>query len=145
MKYNRKKFAAWLGVAIVAFHIFLSFFLWLAYKPMVAGVVSGVEIEKIALPLTISTSISIVAWFNLNGSDLESTKTLALPFVVLILMVVGAMGIGLLWEPIRGVWNDDPPAPSDVAYINSSYAYIETVLGGIFYMLFNELYKTDDE
>ena len=87
MKYNRKKFAAWLGVAIVAFHIFLSFFLWLAYKPMVAGVVSGVEIEKIALPLTISTSISIVAWFNLNGSDLESTKTLALPFVVLILII----------------------------------------------------------
>ncbi len=128
---NAQRFSMFVGLAIVAVHIGITFFLFLKFDAPADS-----KVVEINTPVTLAYVSSIAMWFFENKGNVTSRETVGLPFVILVIMIVGAMLSGLLGVLVAFEHNLD----MTVEQLNKTFLYLEGAFGGIFGFVLTKLF-----
>lgn len=121
----------WLGIAIVATHIFM-----VLYFSFVFDAPDAVIIQEIGFPITIAYVSAIVVWFFQHDGLITSERLIGVPLVILVSLIVVAMLGSLIATPF--VFDSDPKITVD--QINTTYLSIESGFGGMFGIIMAQLF-----
>lgn len=127
------------ALAITIFHVGTSAYLWFGFRNHVAFT-EDINSPEVTLPLTVAYVVSVTKWFIDSKGIRRSDETYGLPFVVFIGLVVGAFLISLPLGPYLYLEG----SIQDAAMLNSYYLFVESVLGGMYALIFGELFSASD-
>lgn len=134
MEINKQKFAAVVGILIFILHIAVSFFFHGFYHPPA----DGIAIANITTPITLGYAMTIFKWFIDTQGLVTSDDVIGLSYALIVSILVLALSVGLLTEPVLYLLNDTNSRNPE--FLNQSYMIIESVFGVLLSLVLLDLF-----
>lgn len=128
------------ALAITIVHVGTAAYLWFSFRNHPAFT-EEINTPEVSLPLTVAYVVSITKWFIDTKGIRNSEEIYGLPFVIFIALVVGSFLLSLPLGPYLYLRGDI----QDAATLNSYYLFVESVLGGMYALLFSEMFSTAEK
>ena len=137
MEFNKQLCASVLGISMVVAHIVLLWYLWSVFGN-VDTANKSVYVAEIATPLTGAFALTVVKWVIDTQGKITSKKTVGPTLVIILLLLTFALYGALIYGPYNyqiGAWQPEQ--------LNRFFVFVETGIGGMFGLLFNDMFSND--
>ncbi|WP_137702184.1 hypothetical protein [Marimonas lutisalis] len=132
---------AWIaGLAITLVHIGTAAFLWFSFRHHPAFT-DDISPPEVTLPLTVACVVSIAKWFIDTRGLRKSDQQYGWPMVAFATIVIVTFLVCLPLGPYLYMTG----TIAQVETLNEFYLFVESVMGGVFALLFSELFGTSDQ
>lgn len=125
------------GLAVTLVHIGTAAFLWFVFKHH-PTFTEDINAPEVTLPLTVAYVVSITKWFIDTRGIRQSDEQYGWPMVAFALLVIVTFLVCLPLGPYLYMTGDI----KDAKTLNDFYLFVESVLGGVFALIFGELFGT---
>lgn len=127
--------ASRVGLSIVVVHVATAAYLWFSFRHH-PSFNPEIHAPEVTLPLTIAYVIATVKWFFDTRGIRNSDERYGYPLVILITFISGCFLLALPLGPYLYMSGTifDPKS------LNDYYLFVESVLGGMFALMFSEMF-----